>query len=165
MEKIFQEFPETKTAKADYLIEIEKKRKILLEKELALKENEDQIEALKKAIGNNEHSEIEKSTSSATESGNPTKSNSEGESVLISLKQQELTEKRKALEQERLKAEQELVDYERRRSQAILGKIYIILRELAEESQVSVVVDKSHILYGTPQVDLTDKLRERLRIQ
>jgi Skp family chaperone for outer membrane proteins len=45
----------------------------------------------------------------------------------------------------------------------ILGKIYQALRDVANEEQVVVVVDKSSILYGDANIDLTEKLQERVR--
>ena len=61
------------------------------------------------------------------------------------------------------RSEKELVELEGKRSEMILGKIYIVLRQLAAEENLSVVVDKKTILYGYTAVDLTDKLLERLK--
>jgi Skp family chaperone for outer membrane proteins len=164
IEKIFQEFPETQRAKAEYMSSIEKKRIALLDKELEIKSIKDRIDSLKKTLEPETGSAATapaKSTGTVDSSGAP----AEGAAAALVLRQQELDEKEKGLETERLKIEQELVDEERHRSQAILGHIYVVLQELAEEAQVSVVVDKSSILYGTAQVDLTAKLRERLRAE
>jgi len=157
MEKIFQEFPETRRAKAEYLLEVQKKRGFLLERELAVKDVHDRIDTLKESLGSAVNGNVAASTDTVRSSAR-----SDQAEALI-LRQQELSDKNDELEKERLKAEQDLVDYERRRSQAILGRIYAVLQELAQEDQISVVVDKSHILYGIPQVDLTEKLRDRLR--
>jgi hypothetical protein len=59
-------------------------------------------------------------------------------------------------------AEKELLDYESRRTELILGRIYIAIKELATKESVSVVVDKRNILYGQNAVDLTSKLLEKL---
>lgn len=59
-------------------------------------------------------------------------------------------------------AEKELLDYESRRTELILGRIYIAIKELATKESVSVVVDKRNILYGQNAVDLTGKLLEKL---
>ncbi|MCX5792102.1 MAG: OmpH family outer membrane protein [Elusimicrobia bacterium] len=59
-------------------------------------------------------------------------------------------------------AERELLDYESRKNEALLGKIYVALKELAQKEEVSVVVDKRNILFGQSAVDLTDKLLEKL---
>jgi Skp family chaperone for outer membrane proteins len=161
MEKIFQEFPQTQQSKVEYLENIEKKRLALLDKELEINSVKERIDSLKKTIeaGINPASEVAPGTETP---GAPETSVQDAAAGLV-LRQQELSEKEKDLETERLKIEQDLVNEERRRSQAILGHIYLILQELAEEAQVSVVVDKTSILYGTAEVDLTEKLRERLK--
>ena len=162
MEKIFQEFPETQRAKVEYFEDIEKKRLALLDKELEIKNLKDRIDAIKKSI------EIGTGSSSlgvSSGTASAAAATAQDAAATLVLRQQELDEKEKSMETERLKIEQDLVDEERHRSQAILGRIYVVLQELAEEAQVSVVVDKSSILYGTAQVDLTEKLRERLRTE
>jgi len=58
--------------------------------------------------------------------------------------------------------EDNLIEIESRRSEILLGKIYKAVREVARESGVSVVVDKSQILYGQGSVDLTDTVIKRL---
>jgi Skp family chaperone for outer membrane proteins len=162
MEKIFQEFPETEHAKVEYFEDIEKKRLALLDKELEIKNLKDRIDALKKSIDTGT-SAAAAGISPSTGTINAVAASAQDAAATLILRQQELDEKEKGLETERLKIEQDLVDEERHRSQAILGHIYVVLQELAEEAQVNVVVDKSSILYGTAQVDLTEKLRERLR--
>ena len=61
------------------------------------------------------------------------------------------------------KAEENLLKLEKRKTEIILGNIYKILREVARENGVTVVVDSKQILYGYKGVDLTDKLIKRLR--
>lgn len=61
------------------------------------------------------------------------------------------------------KAEENLLKLEKRKTEIILGNIYKILREVARENGVTVVVDSKQILYGYKGVDLTDKLIQRLR--
>ena len=43
------------------------------------------------------------------------------------------------------------------------GLIYKALKDLANEEQVTLVVDKSSILFGSAEIDLTDKLQQRVR--
>ncbi|MBU2529544.1 MAG: OmpH family outer membrane protein, partial [Elusimicrobia bacterium] len=64
----------------------------------------------------------------------------------------------KEIEFYRSQAETELLDFENRQTELILGKIYTILKELAIKEGVSVVIDKRSILFGNFAVDLTDKL-------
>jgi Skp family chaperone for outer membrane proteins len=58
--------------------------------------------------------------------------------------------------------EKELLEYESHRSEIILGRIYLALKELAVKEEVSVIVDKRNILFGHSAVDLTEKLLSKL---
>lgn len=78
-------------------------------------------------------------------------------------KENELAQKEKLLNELQRQVERELLDYESRKTEIILGKIYQFLRSLAASQGISVVVDKRSILYGQSGVDLTDKLIKRLR--
>ena len=44
----------------------------------------------------------------------------------------------------------------------VMSKIYAILQTLARDEGVTVVLDKSYVLYGEDTVDLSDKLTQRL---
>ena len=59
-------------------------------------------------------------------------------------------------------AEKELLDYESRKGELLLGRIYVALKELAIKEEVSVIVDKRSILFGQNAVDLTGKLLKKL---
>ena len=76
----------------------------------------------------------------------------------INKKITELEKARKEISIYRSQAESELLDYESRQTETILGKISVILKELAIKEGVSVVIDKRSILFGNYAVDLTDKL-------
>ncbi|PCI35156.1 MAG: hypothetical protein COB53_11265 [Elusimicrobia bacterium] len=58
--------------------------------------------------------------------------------------------------------EANLIEIESRRSEILLGKIYKAVRQVARKAGVSVVVDKSQILYGQGSVDLTGEVIKRL---
>lgn len=83
------------------------------------------------------------------------------EDVIIK-KSAELKKVRREIEIYRSHAEIELLDFENRQTENILGKIYMILKELAIKEGVSVVIDKRSILFGNFAVDLTDKLLMKL---
>jgi Skp family chaperone for outer membrane proteins len=59
-------------------------------------------------------------------------------------------------------SEKELLEYETHKTEILLGRIYVALKELAVKEAVSVVIDKRNILFGQPAVDLTQKLLEKL---
>lgn len=80
----------------------------------------------------------------------------------IAARERELKDKEAALKLYQRQAEVELLQYESHKSELILGRIYIALRELAVKEEVSVIVDKRSILFGHAAVDLTDKLLKKL---
>lgn len=80
----------------------------------------------------------------------------------IAQKEADLAAKEDELRKDQKLAEKELLDYENHKSELLLGRIYVALKELAVKEEVSVVVDKRNILYGQKAVDLTDKLIEKL---
>jgi len=81
----------------------------------------------------------------------------------IKARQAELALKEEAFRAHQEQLEKDLLDIENRRSEMLLGKIYDAIREVARESGVSVVVDKSQILFGQDSVDLTDKVVKKLQ--
>ncbi len=82
----------------------------------------------------------------------------------IDKENREITRDEAALKQDESSIEKNLLNLENRETQGLLGKIYKVIREVATESGVSVVVDKSQILYGHNAVDLTDKVLKRLKV-
>ena len=80
----------------------------------------------------------------------------------IAAKETDLAKKQEALRLAQRQAERELLEYETGKSEMILGRIYIALKELAVKEGVSVVVDKRTILFGHAAVDLTGKLIKNL---
>ena len=80
----------------------------------------------------------------------------------IAGKELDLAKKQEDLNQAQRQTERELLEYETHKSEIILGRIYLALKELAVKEGVSVVVDKRSILFGHSAVDLTGKLIEKL---
>lgn len=78
-------------------------------------------------------------------------------------KQKEIDERGRLFEGYQAQVEKDLIDIESRRAEMLLGKIYDAVREVARESGVSVVVDKTQILFGQNSVDLTDKVLKKLK--
>lgn len=80
----------------------------------------------------------------------------------INAKEAELKDKENSLRLYQRQAEVELLEYESHKSELILGRIYLALKELAVREEVSVIVDKRSILFGHSAVNLTDKLLKKL---
>jgi Skp family chaperone for outer membrane proteins len=77
-------------------------------------------------------------------------------------KEEELKNKEEELRTYQRMAERELLEYESHKSEILLGRIYVALKELAVKEEVSVIVDKRNILFGQNAVDLTGKLLKKL---
>ena len=75
----------------------------------------------------------------------------------------ELARKETQARDEQETAEKNLLDLESRRSEILLGKLYKAVQEVARREGVSVVVDKTGILYGHNAVDLTEKVLKYLK--
>jgi Skp family chaperone for outer membrane proteins len=80
----------------------------------------------------------------------------------ITRKENDLKVKEEELRVFQRAAEKELLEYESHKSEILLGRIYVALKELAVKEEVSVIVDKRNILFGQNAVDLTDKLLKKL---
>ncbi len=80
----------------------------------------------------------------------------------IERKGTELAAREDELRQSQRQAERELLEYESRKGELLLGRIYTALKELAVKEEVSVIVDKRNILFGQTAVDLTGKLLKKL---
>jgi Skp family chaperone for outer membrane proteins len=80
----------------------------------------------------------------------------------------EKNEKEKAqLEKEygdrKAESEKELAKFEESKTMKVMSEFYGLINDMAKEENISIVIEKSGILYGNPGVDLTEKLKERLR--
>jgi Skp family chaperone for outer membrane proteins len=150
MERIFQIYPQTKDAKDDYAKQLAKKRKQLDEKEAELQSIRDRLKVLGSTL---------KDMNTSTSTGTAEVASSQ---TLLDM-QKGLQQKEQEFEDLKKRAVEDLNTYQSQQSQIILGKIYQALRDLALEEQVALVVDKSSILYGGADVDLTDKLQVKVR--
>ncbi|MBI3566014.1 MAG: OmpH family outer membrane protein, partial [Elusimicrobia bacterium] len=67
------------------------------------------------------------------------------------------------LTREHDEADRGLLDVESRKTDQVLARLYRAITEVARREGVSVVVDKTTILYGHPAVDITDKVLKHLK--
>ena len=77
--------------------------------------------------------------------------------------QADLDRKEAELKREQQDADRGLIDVEGRKTDQVLARLYRAINEVARKEGVSVVVDKTTILYGHPAVDLTDKVLRHLK--
>jgi Skp family chaperone for outer membrane proteins len=146
MERIFQVYPQTKAAKDDYRKRLEKLKSDLAQREADLGNTRDRIAVLDSTLKG-----VQSSTDTTPEPGN------------LDAMKKDLQTKEQEFEEARKRALDDLATFESKQSQVILGRIYEALVSLADEEQLTLVVDKSSILYGSASTDLTEKLQERIR--
>ena len=77
--------------------------------------------------------------------------------------QADIANKESELTREHDEADHGLLDVESRKTDQVLARLYRAITEVAHREGVSVVVDKTTILYGHPAVNLTDKVLKYLR--
>jgi Skp family chaperone for outer membrane proteins len=77
--------------------------------------------------------------------------------------QADIAHKESDLMHEHDDADRGLLDVESRKTDQVLARLYRAVSEVARREGVSVVIDKTTILYGHPAVDLTDKVLKYLR--
>lgn len=147
MDRIFQIYPQTQVAKEDYAKQLKKKRDQLAAKESEMADIQGRIAVLESTLKLADDTQPAAATSKQS----------------LEKMKQDLETHKTELEELHKQATSDLAAFESQQSQLILGKIYQALRDVAIEAQVSVVVDKSSILYGDATIDLTEKLQERVR--
>lgn len=87
----------------------------------------------------------------------------------ITALQKRIDDNRKSLERStfsfkdyRAKALGDMKLLQKEKTYDVMAKIYAILQEMARDENITVVLDKSYVLYGEDSVDLTDKLISRM---
>ena len=82
---------------------------------------------------------------------------------ILEEKQKELEEAVRAYGKREEEIERELAEFENRKTMKIMAECYRLIEELAREENISIVVEKNSILYGQPFIDMTERIKERLR--
>jgi Skp family chaperone for outer membrane proteins len=156
MDRIFQIYPQTQIAKEDYAKQLEKKRQLLHEKE-------SQANALKARIGVLDSTLKDMNTQPTGSTDTAASPSGASDSATGQDMKKQLEAQMAEIDDMRKQAARDLAAFQNQQSQIILGKIYQALRDLAQEEQVTLVVDKSSILYGDAAIDLTEKLQNKVR--
>jgi Skp family chaperone for outer membrane proteins len=102
------------------------------------------------------------------ESGNPTTLNAEAQAAL----QKRIDSTKLALDREvykfkdyRGKALDDMKQLQTQKTYGVMAKIYAVLQGLARDENITVVLDKSYVLYGEDSIDLTERLVNRLNTE
>jgi Skp family chaperone for outer membrane proteins len=150
MERVYKDFPETRKAKQEYKVQLDKIKQELANKDAELDDLRQQLEVLKAARSSDISTGTATSPASMPDSG-------------VSQKESQLQELESGIEQARAEAADALGVFEKKRAEQIFGKLYKSLVQLADEKGVDIVVDKASLLYGQAALDLTDLLSRRVR--
>lgn len=161
MDRIFRIYPQTQIAKEDYAKQLQKKRDLLAEKEAQVNNLKSRIAVLESTVKDLESAQPAAEGSAVTDA-EVQASTARSPQDLTNMKQQ-LEAQMAEYEEMRKQSERDLAVFQSQQSQMILGKIYQALRDLAQEEQITIVVDKASILYGDTATDLTDKLQAKVR--
>lgn len=163
MARIYRDYPELQKARADYQKELARHKSALAEKERALEELKLRVESLDSAS-------VSPTASTETVMGSTESLNASslpevvpGDPEGLAKRKAELALLEESLTTARAEAVRALKELEEKQSTRILGRLYKALVAVAEERGISLVVDKSAILYGRDAVDLTEVLNRRVR--
>jgi Skp family chaperone for outer membrane proteins len=159
MDRIYQEYPETRKARKEYQEQADKMKGLLADKEAELSDLREQLSVLKAAQAVSASTQAVSASTAAVAFSTPTAFTSGN----LSQKEGELAEQEASLTEARKSAVQALSEFERKRAAQIFGKLYKSLVQLADEKGVDVVLEKSALLYGQAGLDLTDALSRRVR--
>lgn len=175
MEKVYREYPETQKLKQEFFQKTLEKKKELQALEMEIEKIKFEIKELE-----NKKSQLQTQADTiaqtivSTETAFTTQTTSQFEQISITPEtlseiDSQIQQKKKELniKEEELKTKsdittKELQLLEEEKNKKIIGRIYKILKEIAQENNLSLIVDKNYILYGTPSVDLTKELQQRL---
>ena len=101
--------------------------------------------------------------STATTAGTAVNPALVGLDAKIALKAKELGQKEADYKEYQAAQEKNLLDLESRKTEILLGKISRGIQAVAKAEGISVVVDKSGIVFGHDAVDLTEKVLKYLQ--
>jgi len=176
MDEVMASLPRTQRAERDYVQLKETRRKEialmedeldeLIKKRISLQTEIEQLETQLKQLKTTRRVTV---STDAVEVSSPTPQIQQIESSIQS-KQKNLEELNKAIEDQRHKiqkkkrdVEEELRKFKEKEEALILAELYEVIKEIAEKENLNVVIDKSGILYGVPEVDITEKVLKFLK--
>ncbi len=90
----------------------------------------------------------------------------------MSMLQERITRNQKVLDRSmadfrtfRLNAIEDMKALQNQKTYGVMSKIYAVMESLARDEGITVVLDKSYVLYGEDTVDLSDRLVSRLQAE
>jgi Skp family chaperone for outer membrane proteins len=77
--------------------------------------------------------------------------------------EQEIVSKRQIVKQKQTDLESEIQKIKQKTESEIYAELYKIIKQVAQQEELNVVIDKSGILYGEAQIDITEKVLKKIK--
>jgi Skp family chaperone for outer membrane proteins len=77
--------------------------------------------------------------------------------------EQEINTKKQIVKQKQTEIESEIEKLKQKTEAEIYAELYKIIKQIAQQEGLNVVIDKSGILYGEPEIDITDKVLKKIK--
>jgi len=77
--------------------------------------------------------------------------------------EQEINTKKEIVKQKQTEIESEIEKMKQKTEAEIYAELYKIIKQIAQQEGLNVVIDKSGILYGEPEIDITDKVLKKIK--
>jgi outer membrane protein len=77
--------------------------------------------------------------------------------------EQEINTKKQIVKQKQTEIESEIEKMKQKTEVEIYAELYKIIKQIAQQKGLNVVIDKSGILYGEPEIDITDKVLKKIK--
>lgn len=145
MERVFREHPIIKNAKKKY-------------EEIKLSQA-DKIKKLQEKLSSIE-TELEKLANefeSADESELPQKEK------VVELKMEELLKYEEIIMKEKKRFADELAEFEKSQTELAIRELYKLMKKKAKSDKIMVIIDKSSVIYGKPEFDITEKILQEIK--
>jgi Skp family chaperone for outer membrane proteins len=169
IERVFKEHQMTQRLKDEFQAEVEKRKKDLDKMQGGVDELKKVILASSTVV-NQLQAQIEtKKKLTPVTTGQAGESDISNMEAILQQREAELEVARKAcdtksseLEQMVCKNRDELLNLEDKNTAKVLSDIYAVMQKIADEEELTIILDKNEVLYGKDVRDLTDKVIERL---
>jgi len=166
LQKELQLFKENKKAE---IAELEKEVENLLKKKLEItveiEQLKQQVKQLEVSVSSSEvmQSSVSVQTSDITSQLQQIKSTIEAKQKNIDEIEKTISDKKEQLKQKQKDIDLEVEKMKEKFEMEIYAELYNVIKKVAEEEGLNIVIDKSGILYGESKIDITDKVLKLIK--
>jgi len=166
LQKELQLFKENKKAE---IAELEKEVENLLKKKLEItveiEQLKQQVKQLEVSVSSSEvmQSSASAQTSDITSQLQQIKSTIEAKQKNRDEIEKTISDKKEQLEQKQKDIDLEVEKMKEKFEMEIYAELYNVIKKVAEEEGLNIVIDKSGILYGESKIDITDKVLKLIK--